>query len=152
VTSSEVRPDLKLILAFDVDHGGVDDLASYRPMDENKFALRLTLLVGTPDNDYGDAFDVVVCSPQWLLENVDGPWPLYRLGGGAVLPGRDLWLMKHWDYALVKQSVDQILDSVTARTWDDLANWLGRHFSWEYHYRYDAEHSVDTTRWDLPDS
>jgi hypothetical protein len=63
VTEGEIRPDLKLILAFDVDYGGVDDVASYRPKDESKFALQLSLLIGTPDNDYGDAFNIIVCSP-----------------------------------------------------------------------------------------
>jgi hypothetical protein len=62
--------------------------------------------------------------------------------------------VKHWNYARVKQSIDQMLDSVTATTWGDLANWLGRYLPWEYDYRYDAEHSiaVDITRWDLPDT
>jgi hypothetical protein len=151
VTSGAIRADLKLILAFDVDHGSVDDVASYRPKDENRFAVQLSLLVGTPENDFGDTFEIIVCSPRWLLENLDAHWPAYRLGSGAVLPGRDLWLMKHWDYDRVKQSVNQILGSVTAETWDDLANWLGRHLSWEYHYKYDAEHSVvvDLSRWDV---
>jgi hypothetical protein len=152
VSTTTSAPDLKGVIAFDLRPGavGVDDLDSYRPEDPATFGVSLELYVGMPDAPAGDAFDILVCSPRWLVGHFDHPALQQRLPGGHVVPGRGLWLMERWDLGQVKASIDLVLGSVTGERWADIADWLSRHLPWEYEYRYDEARglSVDYSGWE----
>ena len=135
---------MNVIVAFHMppDRIGSDaGVRAFVPEDPSSFAVRLQVLAGPSDGGGFDSFSVVVCTPAWLSKHPD-----YRSGcelaGGAVMPGQSLWMVKRWDCDAVEAAVQQLLDSVTATSWDYLANWLGRYIPWEYDYKYDRERGV----------
>ncbi len=160
MSTSRTAPELKGLVAFELADGarGDVDLASYRPEDPATFALGLDLYVGSPEAATSDAFDLIVCSPRWLVGHFDSPALQSRLAGGSVVPGRGLWLMERWDLDKFRASVDVVLGSVTGERWPDVADWLGRHLPWEHDYRYDEARGlrvdygawVDTARPEAP--
>lgn len=101
----------------------VYDLAAYVPAEPDNFGFLLQILVGPPGTNGGESFDVVVCTPRWIANEVS------RQG---ILIGRHYLFMDHYDYHRLKAFVENYCDGCTGSTWAEVTDKLGRLGFWEF--------------------
>lgn len=126
----KVKAELKSLFAPFVP----GKLEEWSPEDPDKFGFNLQIFVGSTGDAASDSFDVTVCTPSWLSENWD--WGIHEDDRSDLRLGRDLILMKRWDFQQLEAAIRKVCD-VEANTWGDVANRIGRTLPWEYEYRYD---------------
>jgi hypothetical protein len=91
------------------------DLEGWIPDDPGVFAVGLQVFIEDRDHPGpADSFDVIVCSPAWILEHFHHP-ALDAVGSDrGVLTGRNLLLMSRWDYSGFRKALGGLLDSISA--------------------------------------
>lgn len=113
-----MRPALRLLQSPDIA-----DLVNYRPPDGGRFGFLLRILVG-PENGPGDeSFDVLVCTPLWLLE---------RHSRDEIIEGRHMLIMFEYDYPRLEEFVRAKVVDAAGSTWEDVAVRLSRFGRWEF--------------------
>jgi hypothetical protein len=99
------------------------DLPEYVPVDPTNVGVLVQALVG-PDGGPGEeTFDIMVCTPAWLAE---------RLNGGRTLVGRHHFFVDRFDTQRVLDGLTQVIEAESAETWDELAGRLARIGKWEF--------------------
>ena len=58
-------------------HSPDADLDVYYPEDPENFSLFLQLMIGPEGEDSEESFDILICTPKWILDNK-------RLEGGCI--------------------------------------------------------------------
>jgi hypothetical protein len=135
------RLALQSVLAYGISDRCLGDIPEFVPEDPSHFAVRLQVFVSDVPDGAPDSFDVTVCSPKWLVDNL-GHFESQSPGAERVVMGHELWLQERWDAAAIRRTIETLVASVSGQDWGDLANWLGRSIPWEYAYKYDREHGV----------
>lgn len=127
------------------------ELDRFTPPDPRHFGFQAQVFIGTPEDDLADSFDLVVCSPSWFTEHLEGDeaWGVFEAGlpalPDAVLPGAGIWFMRTWDLEQFKAALDAVCTSASGGPdWGSVASRVGRLIPWEYDYRYDAH--IDSRR------
>ena len=101
----------------------VDDLESFKPSEPDRFAFLLQILVG-PENDQGEeSFDVLICTPRWMLE---------KYSENDVVPGRHMIIVFKYDYERLTDFLRKQVAEVVGETWSDVAQGLSRLGRWEF--------------------
>ena len=100
----------------------IDDLVRYAPENPADFGFLLQIMAGPEGGEGEESFDVVVCSPQWMLR---------RLGAGPV-SGRHHLFMATYRYDKLHSFVRAFMDQCEAENWRDVAQALGRLGKWEF--------------------
>ncbi len=80
-------------------------------------------MIGPGGHRGEESFDVVVCSPKWLLD---------RYGKEDVILGRHHVFMLEYDYERLKRTIEDFCRDCEAPTWKELALELGRLGKWEF--------------------
>lgn len=99
------------------------DLNSYVPVDPAHVGVLVQLMIGAVGAPGEESFDVVVCTPRWLGEQVraDGP-----------TPGRGYLVVEEWDFPRIRAYLQKLVGDLDAPTWGELAARIGRVAHWEF--------------------
>ncbi len=110
-----MRADLKGISADEVD------IHSYAPDDPECFFITLRLRIGPEGDNGGDDFEVFVCTPTWLQNNVWEPmW------------GRHFLIVKEFNYQLIVDTIIKAISQYEGVGWSEIACKLARLYAWEF--------------------
>lgn len=101
----------------------IEDLRAYAPADHENFSLFLQLIVGTDDGEGGESFNVVVCTPDWIKQN---------LRKDEILVGRNHLIVREYDYDRIVRRIEKFLLHCTGNTWQDIAGKISRLGQWEF--------------------
>ena len=101
----------------------VDDLPSHCPEISDKFSLLLQIMVGPSDSEGEESFDVTVCTPRWISD---------ELLNQGVLIGRHYLIVREYDYQSLERFIERYGAKCSADTWDGVAERLGRLGLWEF--------------------
>ena len=101
----------------------VVDLPGYRPADPEVFGFLLQVMIGPEGGGGEESFDVIVCSPRWLLE---------RHRKEDVIIARHHLIMLEYNYQRLKRTIEDYCEECEAPTWSELALKLGRLGKWEF--------------------
>ena len=112
-----VRAKVKRIYSPDVE-----DLRSFASGD-NSFRFLLTLFVGPADSEGEESFDVVVCTPEWLLANVKEDEVLFL---------NPYVLMKAYNYDLLLNKVVGRIEGIFGKDWKEVAEKISAFTHWEF--------------------
>lgn len=112
-----MRAELRDLFASDAD-----DLATWRPPGD-AFAVTLRLVVGPDDGPGEETFDVTVCSPDWLAEQVTRT---------PVLDARHHVVVAAFDWATIRRYVEDRVVRCSGDSWGEVAQQLSRLASWEF--------------------
>lgn len=110
-----MRAELKRMHSSDVD-----DLASYQP--QGSFGILVQLMIGPEGMPGDEAFDTIVCSPDWLAEHAKLP----------NLVGDHQIVMVKYDYQNLQSTVQNFCRSLEERNWRDLVAKLIAIGKWEF--------------------
>ena len=147
--SAPVTAIVKNVLAF--GDGQADDrsLDGYRPADPEHFGFDAQIFIGDASDDWSDSFDLLVCTPSWMIEWIDaGRWDRFTGAGLRVVPksvavGNGMWFMLRWDKDEFERTLRTVCEEFSpGPDWGSVASRIGRLIPWEYDYRYDRH--VDT--------
>lgn len=111
------------------------DIDNYQPGDPTNVGFLLQLFVGPSDGQGEESFDVVVCTPKWLQEQV--------MREGAIF-GRHHLVVDRYDVDFIKQTLIDAVNSQKGADWPTLALKLATIGRWEFEdyakERPDSEH------------
>ncbi len=114
------------IRRFSTTEGG--DPAAYRPVDPDRFAVTLRLLVGPSDAEGEESFDVTICTPQWLGQ---------ECGRNGFVLGRHHLVVLSYDFASIRRILVKLVERYSGSTWQEVAAKVSRIAFWEFE-DYDA--------------
>ena len=98
-------------------------LEKHCPADPENFGLSICLEVGLAGSDATDLFDLFVCTPYWIKEQLAQEGPVW---------GRHILLILKYDYALIVQAIAKRMDACEGRDWTEIANKFARFTAWEF--------------------
>lgn len=113
-----MKPEIKRLHSPDID-----DLVTYQPQGTDAFSFLLQIIAGPEGQDGEESFDVVVCSPAWLVQNI---------GNDEIVIGRHHLIMANYDYEQLVKFIRDQCAKCSGRDWEEVANKLGRLGQWEF--------------------
>lgn len=110
-----MRAELKRMHSPDVY-----DLESYQP--QGSFGILVQLMIGPEGMPGEEAFNTIVCSPDWLAEHAKQP----------DLVGDHQVVMDRYHYQNLKRKVQDFCESLEEDDWQELAAKLSQIGKWEF--------------------
>jgi hypothetical protein len=101
----------------------VANLQDWSPEDEAVFGFALQAMIGPEDGDGAEAFDILVCSPGWLSNEMTDT---------GVRSGEHTLFLTRYDYHLLHRYIERRAGACEAATWPELTRQLGRMGHWEF--------------------
>ena len=112
---------MRAIIA-DVSSADVD-LESFYPKTPDNFSVLVRLLVRPSDSDGEESFDVNVCTPAWLKDEVR------RIG---PIDGRHHLVVLAWEFHAIRDALARRFEREVGEDWAELAGRLARYGYWEF--------------------
>jgi hypothetical protein len=81
------------------------------------------MLIGPEGEPGQESFDVMVCTPRWILETY---------AGDEILIGRHMIIVFEYDFGRLKAFLEKRVGEIAGDRWKDLAHYLGRLGRWEF--------------------
>ncbi len=112
-----IRPELRYLHSPDVE------LKEYQPTDPENFCILVQAIIGPKENRGEESFDFMVCTPRWIINELEvsetlwTPYTLYVLT---------------YDYNIVWNEIFRLCNSIVGDTWDEVARAIGRYAKWEF--------------------
>ena len=103
-----------------IEHGSLADVSVEDPSNASQW---VRAIVGPDDEPGEESFDLLVCTPAWLQEQIEGVGPvvgLYHL------------VVARWDAEDVDRIVRDLIESTRAETWPEIGERIGRIAKWEF--------------------
>jgi hypothetical protein len=101
----------------------MDDLERNIPEDVENFCILVRVIVGARGTEGEESFDINVCTPKWLEEQVKRE--------GFVL-GTHRLFVKTYDSAQIKKLITKFVERYSADSWRDLAEKISHIGHWEF--------------------
>jgi len=114
-----MRAEIKFLHSTEILEG----LETYSPSDEDVFCIPITIGIGSKEREGADNFDLLVCSPGWLAQDIKE---------GDVRLLRHILLVKTFDWRRIRAFIDRYVSGIEAETWEEIANKLARLGHWEF--------------------
>jgi len=99
------------------------DLRSYVPSDPSSFCLLLQIIAGPDDAPGNESFDVILCTPKWLLA---------EHSVHDVVSGRHMLLVFEYDFERIYSYLKSHVENISGHDWNDVASQLSRIGKWEF--------------------
>lgn len=110
-----MRAELKDVSADDMDIG------SFVPADPKCFSIVLRLRIGVEGSSSGDDFELTICTPAWLQNNIWEPmW------------GRHFLVVREFNYQEIVNTISKGVVACVGGDWIEVAGKLARLFAWEF--------------------
>jgi hypothetical protein len=93
------------------------------PEDPESFGILVQVMAGPAGEDGEESFDMVVCTPAWLRN---------QLGPTDIKMGRHYLLVHHYDFAALAGFVEDFAAECRGATWREAALRMGRLGKWEF--------------------
>jgi len=101
----------------------IDDLSQYRPADAGNFGFLLQAMAGPKGQEGEESFDVMICTPKWLVENHESH---------EIIFGYHHIMVFEYDYSRIVGAIDKYVRGCTGDNWNEIATKLSRMGKWEF--------------------
>lgn len=112
-----MRAEVKSIFSSDFDE------RAWWPENEDNFSFWVQILAGPEDGEGGDLFEIQVCTPKWIIENIEE---------SSVIIGSGRIIMIKYDWQRLEAIVREWVRSWEAESWHELALRIARIGRWEF--------------------
>lgn len=96
------------------------------PDDPSEFSLLARMIVGPPDTHGEESFDVTICTPEWLAKACSQAGGIYNARHHLVVN------FDEFDQRTLRAWLSARVQEVTADTWAEIGERLGRLGYWEF--------------------
>jgi immunity protein 8 of polymorphic toxin system len=101
----------------------MDDLERHVPLNLDKFCVVIRTMVGPRGSEGEESFDINVCTPKWIEEQVEKEG--FVLGRGYLVVGR-------YDPSLIRNTIVRLVESMSGGSWQEVAEKVSRIGYWEF--------------------
>lgn len=101
----------------------VQDLTTFRPEDPTDFALLLQAMIGPEGEPGEESFDVLVCTPNWLVRHHTSD---------DVVIGRHHLIVFNYDFARLAAAIEQFCVACEGTSWSEVVSKLTCLGRWEF--------------------
>ncbi len=101
----------------------IDDLESFIPEKKGEFCFLLQMMIGEKGIEGEESFDITICSPKWLQNN---------LSEADLLIGRHSIIVQQFYYPQIFNFLNEQLNSCQGDSWEEMAKKMGRIGCWEF--------------------
>lgn len=113
-----MKAELKRIHSPDIFN-----LENFHPDEEDVFGILLQLMVSPENSDGEESFDVLLCTPQWLMQCAQK---------SDVIFGRHYLIVFEYNYQRIYNQLKDYVESIEGDTWEEIALRIGRIGKWEF--------------------
>ncbi|MDM8178144.1 immunity 8 family protein [Olivibacter sp. 47] len=99
------------------------DLSEFIPEKQNNFSILLQLIVAPLNGEGEESFDIVLCTPQWLIEN-------HQISD--IIIGRHYLIVFEYNYSRIYNKLKELIENIDGENWDDIGMKVGRIGKWEF--------------------
>lgn len=112
-----IKPKLKGIHSPDIV-----DLRNHSIAENEPYCALIQAMFGPEGSDGEESFDLLVCNALWVAEE----------SKQRVLSGRHHLIVSRFDIDEIRLFLEEIGKASAGRTWQDVAEKLGRYGKWEF--------------------
>lgn len=113
-----VRAALKRLHSPDVF-----DLEGYWPTDETCFGILVQAMFGPADADGEESFEILVCTPKWLEQ---------QIAKRGILVGLHHLVVNEYDFGAIRDFLSSYAQKCEGSSWQVVAALLSEIGRWEY--------------------
>lgn len=99
------------------------DVQTYHPEDDSNFGIWFQLDIGLESTEGSDDFQLLVCTPKWLTEEMEKGGPVW---------GRHILFVPRYDLDHITQHIAKYCQECTGDDWMKIAAKLARIAHWEF--------------------
>ena len=99
------------------------NLETFTPIIPDSFGFLLQMMVGEKNKEGEESFDIMVCTPKWLIENQKK---------SDIILGLHYLIIFEYNYSRLYNKLKSIVDNVNGETWADIGSKLGVIGKWEF--------------------
>ena len=98
-------------------------LFEYVPSSPNEFGFLARLIVGEEKMGGEESFDVMICTPQWLISNHKA---------ADIIIGKHYLIVFEYNYHRIYSKFKSLIEGVEASGWEEICSIIGRLGKWEF--------------------
>jgi hypothetical protein len=114
-----MKAKLKNIYSTDIDV----QLSDYRPAYQDNFGFLARLIIGEEKMGGEESFDVLICTPQWLISNHNTT---------DIIIGRHHLIVFEYNYERIYSKLKSLIEGIELSTWNEIGLIVGRIGKWEF--------------------
>jgi hypothetical protein len=99
------------------------DFENYWPEDEESFSFLISVLVGIKGEPAAESFDIVVCTPKWLLN---------KYSESDMILGSNKLIVFRFDMDRILKRIKNMFANCSGNDWNEIAIKLSRIGHWEF--------------------
>lgn len=99
------------------------DFKNYWPENEKSFSFLISVLVGPKGELTTESFDILVCTPQWILNKYEE---------NEMLLGSNKLIVFKFDLEKILVRVKKLFENCSGKNWNEIAIKLSRIGHWEF--------------------
>ena len=97
-------------------------IEQFIPVKEDDFGLLLELSIGIENEDGADIFDIMLCTPKWIMSN---------FGTNSIIVGLHYLIVFNFNYLEIYNKLRDLF-SVTGDNWEEICQKLCYYGHWEF--------------------
>lgn len=109
----------------------VYDFESYQPEWPDNFCFLLQAMIGPAGEDGEESFDIEVCTPKWIEEN---------LGEGEAIIGKHYLIVRVFNYKVIVCAIEKFLLGCSGANWGEVSKKVSKLGFWEFEAYEDGGH------------
>lgn len=113
-----MKAELKYIHSPDVF-----DLKNFQPEESDNFGVLMQLILSPKNTEGEESFDVMLCTPKWLLNNYEKD---------DIIFGKNYLIVFEYNYERIYEKIISFINNVEGNTWDEVANKISAIGKWEF--------------------
>lgn len=98
-------------------------LLDYIPPFPDNFGLLARLIVREEKMGGEESFDIIICTPQWLISN-------YKKSD--IIIGRHYLIVFEYNYQRIYSKLKSLIEEIEEENWDEIGLKIGRLGKWEF--------------------
>ncbi|MGA2298596.1 MAG: Imm8 family immunity protein [FCB group bacterium] len=100
-----------------------NDLKTYIPENISNFKFPIQLLIGPKESEGEESFEIIICSPSWLMDNIPD---------GGYLHGQHYLILKKYNSDVLLNCLNILFNNIEGNNWDEIALKLSHFAIWEF--------------------
>ncbi|WP_124642986.1 Imm8 family immunity protein [Amniculibacterium aquaticum] len=113
-----MRAEIKNFYSNDIDL----HLSNYN-LDNDNFGIWARIIVGERNGIGEESFDIFICTPQWLKENIKNDDAIF---------GYHYMIVNKFDYLKIYNKLEEYVNNIDEKDWKSIANKISFIGKWEF--------------------
>jgi hypothetical protein len=101
----------------------IPELETFQPQINDDFGFLLQMFVGEKGKEGEESFDMMVCTPKWLMSNHSQD---------EILFGLHYVIVFEYNYRRICEQLTNFVDNINAQSWHEIGEKIGTIGKWEF--------------------